>query len=92
MNSRNHVNNIRNVFEYNSPVGKFTIKFNKKLDRWELSIRNVVYGQYLDPVAAADDVYNQATNFDEWDLYDIDPILENIPPDLYSWEISNLTV
>lgn len=74
--------NINKVFSYDSPIGQFKIFFNKK---WLLLFNNECLGQYNDPVAAADDVYCQATGSYNWDAFDFSDSLEEVPTDLYEW-------
>jgi hypothetical protein len=81
------INNRNSIFIYKSPVGNFFIQFDKRLNKWMLGMENEVYGHYIDPVAAADDVYCQASGCYEWDLLEIDSILEEIPTDIYCWDM-----
>ncbi len=78
--------NILSVFTYNSPVGKFLIFFNHNIQKWDLVLDDELLGHYTNTVAAADDVYCQATGSYEWDSYDIYSMIEEIPTDVYEWE------
>ncbi len=80
------VKKTENVFIYNSPVGKFFIQYDFRIKKWSLGIEDEILGHYPTSVAAADDVYCQATSFYDWDAYDIDTILEEVPTDIYCWE------
>jgi len=68
-------------YSYQTNVGKFTIK--PQSGRWLLSINDNTLGSYNSPHQAADDVYNHATNHNEWDeQLDIDD-----PTDLSEWKV-----
>lgn len=81
------INHSENVFIYNSPVGKFCIRFDYKVHKWALWMSDDIYGHYASPVAAADDVYCQVTGCYEWDSFDTEPILTDVPTDIHNWEI-----
>ena len=85
------VNNTGNIFIYYSPVGKFFIKYDFKVCKWILGLGEEVFGFYESTVAAADDVYCQASGCYEWDSMDIDSILEDVPTDIYCWEFLKKT-
>ncbi len=84
MDSIEHINN---VFLYNSPIGLFFIKYNRNNNKWILGKGSDIYGQYSSPIAAADDIYCQSIGCYEWDSFEIDLILEEIPTDIYCWEL-----
>ncbi|GHV55909.1 hypothetical protein AGMMS50268_28800 [Spirochaetia bacterium] len=80
------INNHNNIFIYKSPVGTFHIAYNPNSGKWTLGLKDEIYGEYLSTVAAADDVYCQATGFYEWDSLDISNLLD-APTDIHCWEI-----
>jgi len=67
-------------FVYRSRFGLLAIRPARN-GRWNLWIGDDIYGQYHSPIAAADDVYMQATGHYEWD--DQDNLME--PCDLSEW-------
>ena len=67
-------------YRYQSPIGLFRIRV--KGDRWELWMGDECYGFYANPIAAADDVFTQATGCYEWDTLATDAA----PTDLGEWE------
>ena len=78
---------IRNIFIYKSPVGTMSIKYDHRSSKWMLGLGDEVYGLYETTIAAADDVYSQSSGSYEWDSFDIDSILEDVPTDIYCWDI-----
>jgi hypothetical protein len=80
------IDNPNNIFVYRSPVGIFYITYNQNIEKWALGTDDEVYGYYLSPVAAADDVYCQSTGCYEWDVLDITKLLD-APTDICCWEI-----
>lgn len=50
--------------------------------RYDLWINDVNLGNYSSPDAAADDVYNCATGWDDWDLQ----LMVDHPSDLSEWQ------
>jgi len=69
-------------YQYRSPLGVFIIK-SQANGRWGLWLNDELLGSYHSSVAAADDVFMQATGDYDWDtLNDID-----IPTDVYEWDV-----
>lgn len=69
------------VYYYRSPIGCFVIK-SQTNGRWGLWLKDNLLGSYHSAMAAADDVYMQATGDYEWDeMNGID-----IPTDISEWE------
>ncbi|HIW08425.1 MAG TPA: hypothetical protein H9890_03360 [Candidatus Faecalibacterium intestinigallinarum] len=66
---------------YRSPIGPFVIR-RARDGYYELWHGSECYGRYINPVAAADDVYLQHTGCDQWD----DLNISNAPTDLGEWE------
>jgi len=56
------------------------------MEKWELSMKDDVFGYYLTTIAAVDDVYCQATGCNEWDTLNTDKIAVSIPTDIYEWD------
>jgi len=70
------------IYQYISPIGRFVIKPQDN-GRWGLWFSDDLLGSYQSAMAAADDVYTQATGNFGWDSLDgID-----IPTDIYEWEM-----
>jgi hypothetical protein len=78
------INNTNYNYIYRSPAGVFYIRFNTSLQKWDLGIGNEIFGNYITTIAAADDVYCQATGCYQWDMLDITEI--DVPTDIYEWE------
>jgi hypothetical protein len=69
-------------YQYQSPIGCFKIVAQAN-GRWGLWFKDDLLGSYSSAVAAADDVYTQATGNSRWDsLKGI-----SIPTDVYEWEV-----
>ena len=77
------ISDTSNIFTYNSPIGKFIIKYQYDLNKWNLELNDEGYGYYNSPVAAADDVYCQCIGYYEWDNLDID----DVPTDIHEWQL-----
>ena len=73
------------IYQYRSPIGQFRIQPQRD-GGWGLWLKRELLGAYGSCVAAADDVFQQATGDSDWDF------LENvdIPTDVYEWK--SLTV
>jgi hypothetical protein len=71
-------------YNYKSPIGVFIIQFDNNVSKWALVLNGIIYGHYLSPIAAADDVYCQSTGAYEWDS--ISALNLSIPTDIYEWE------
>lgn len=70
------------VYQYKSPAGLFLIKPQAN-GRWGLWFKDDLLGSYHSAMAAADDVYMQATGDYDWDSLDgVD-----IPTDISEWEV-----
>lgn len=71
-------------YKYYTRIGTFFIKPSKDDPKiFQLFIDNILLGGYSFPEMAADDVYMQATGYNEWDS------LESVgnPHDLSEWEV-----
>jgi hypothetical protein len=80
------INNPNFTYHYKSPLGLFFIRYNPSMQKWDLGMKDEVFGYYLSTIAAADDVYCQSTGCYEWDSLDIGKILNEVPTDIYQWE------
>ncbi len=70
------------ICQYRSPIGRFLIKPQAK-GRWGLWSKDDLLGSYHSALAAADDVYMQATGNYDWDSLDgVD-----IPTNITVWEV-----
>ncbi|RMH16911.1 MAG: hypothetical protein D6698_09005 [Gammaproteobacteria bacterium] len=70
------------VYQYKSPLGLFLIK-PQTSGRWGLWFKGELLGSYHSAMAAADDVYMQATGDYAWDtLKGV-----RIPMDISEWEV-----
>jgi len=67
------------IYSYNSPIGPMKIVPHN--NRWMLYICEESVGSYHSPAAAADAVFTQHTDFDEWD----ECVCEDIPAGINSW-------
>ena len=54
------------MWVYRSPIGPFVIR-RAGDGKYELWHDSECYGRYMDPVAAADDVYTHHTGCHRWD-------------------------
>lgn len=79
------INDITNIYYYDSPVGRFSIKYLSGSRQWILSVSNHICGMYEDPAAAAVDVYRQLTGYHEWDSYNIRYVTSEAPTDIHQW-------
>jgi len=86
MDNMELINNQNFIYYYKSPIGLFFIRFNLSMEKWELGMKDEVLGYYQDTIAAADDVYCQATGCYEWDSLDINIVNDKAPTDIYEWE------
>ena len=86
MDNMELINNPNYTYYYKSPLGLFFIRYNPSMEKWDLGINDQVYGYYLTTIAAADDVYCQATGCFEWDRLDLETISTKVPTDIYEWE------
>ena len=70
------------MWKFDSPIGSLIIR--KYQGAFYLMYKNLFYGPYYDPEAAASDVYTFTTGFYEWYRLDmkVDP-----PHDLSEWEL-----
>ncbi len=66
-------------YVYETPLG--TLKIYAAGGRWSLFVLDDVYGQYDDPVAAADDVALHVTGNADFDLTEIE-----VPSGLDGWD------
>ena len=80
------INNPNFIYSYKSPVGLFFIRYNPSVGKWELGIEDDVFGYYTTTIAAADDVYTQSTDCYEWDMLNLDTIINIAPTDIYEWK------
>jgi len=80
------IDNPEFIYYYKSPIGLFFIRYNPSVQKWDLGMRDDVFGYYLTTIAAADDVYCQATGCHEWDNLDVNNIQDKVPTDIYQWE------
>jgi hypothetical protein len=85
MDNMELINNPKYTYVYKSPIGKFYIRYNPSLEKWDLGMNDEVFGFYITTIAAADDVYCQATGCYQWDILDISNN-PNVPTDIYEWE------
>ena len=69
------------IYQYRSPIGRFRIQ-PQHHGGWGLWLKAELLGSYNSPVAAADDVFQQATGDSDWDFLEGVPI----PTDVYEWE------
>lgn len=75
------------MWTYNCSLGKMKIKFDPNKRKYGLWLNDECGGYYLDPNAAADDVYTQTSGIDDIDYLDDTDIL---PQDLGDWhKVSN---
>ena len=73
------------MYSYRTKFGTFFIRAHPRLaGRWLLQIGDETLGSYHSPLAAADDVYCQATGYYEWDTMRPSPLQ---PTDLSEWQI-----
>ena len=86
MDNMELINNPDFIYYHNSPVGRFYIRFSLSMGKWELGMKDEVFGYYLSTMVAADDVFSQSTGCDEWDMIDVEKITEIAPTDIYEWE------
>jgi len=77
------IDDVSFFYNYKSPKGVFIIQFDNNVSKWALALNGVVYGHYTSPVAAADDVYCQATGAYEWDSLNVMNL--SITTDIYEW-------
>lgn len=72
------------MWVYDSQIGLLAIQQNSK-GKYDLLLNGevVVYGAWGTPEAAADDVFQHVTSFDEWDFSDS---LDSDPTDLSEWD------
>ena len=66
------------MYQYMSPIGCFLIKPQAN-SRWGLWLKDELLGSYHSALAAADDVYTQATGDYDWDSLDC----VDIPTEIY---------
>ena len=69
------------MWVYRSPIGPFVIR-RAGDGKYELWHDSECYGRYMDPVAAADDVYTHHAGCHRWD----DLNVPDEPTDLGEWE------
>jgi len=74
------------TYYFPSKIGKFFIRYNKELDRWNLGMGEEIYGNYDTADDAADDVYCHATGCHEWDS--LDGKVKNVPDSVSDWDLS----
>jgi len=86
MDNMEFINNPKFNYFYKSPVGLFFIRYNPSMEKWELGMEEDVFGYYITTIATADDVYCQITGCNEWDLFDIDKIVDIAPADIFEWD------
>lgn len=67
---------------YKSPIGVFIIKPQPD-GRWGLWFGDDLLGSYHSEIAAADDVYTQATGNYQWDSSS----WLDVPTDIHEWEV-----
>ncbi|RDY30321.1 hypothetical protein [Lachnotalea glycerini] len=72
------------MYYYNSPVGKMSIYQNSS-GKYLLNICDIVYGHYVNAVAAADDVYMHVTGCYDWDS--LDGSIEDVPTNIKEWDV-----
>jgi hypothetical protein len=86
MDNMELINNPNFTYYYKSPVGLFLIRYNPSMEKWELGMEDEIFGYYPTTIAAADDVYCQVTGCNEWDMLNIDIIVDIAPTDIYEWD------
>ena len=70
------------IYRYRSPMGRFLVK-PRANGRWGLWFKDDLLGSYHSAMAAADDVYMQATGDYDWDYQEgVD-----IPTGIDEWEV-----
>jgi len=70
------------IYQYRSSIGRFLIKPQAN-GCWGLGFKDDLLGSYHSALAAADDVYMQATGDYDWDSRDgVD-----IPTDISEWDV-----
>lgn len=71
---------------YDSPIGRITIVYDSRTNRFLLVFGNTVYGSYYSAMAAADDVYTFSTGNFDWDQHMIDLEYQlSTPSDISEW-------
>ena len=71
-----------NIRRYRSPIGRFLANPQTN-GRWGLWLKGDLLGSYHSAVAAADDVYMQATGDYDWDSL----VGFDIPTGIDEWEV-----
>ncbi len=72
------------MWVYHSPVGDMVIKPADD-GRYVLLCNGEIYGSWISPTAAADDVYCHATGFFDWDV--LAGQLDCEPSGISEWEV-----
>jgi hypothetical protein len=85
MDNMELINNPKYTYVYKSPIGIFYIHYNPSFEKWDLGMDGEIFGSYITTIAAADDVYCQATGCNKWDILDISNN-PDVPTDIYEWE------